>query len=160
MNGRINYNLKGFGKIEMEFSDVSISDVKELKEISKESREEFIEILKKAFNGVESGDIEEKVGKVVELGVRIFSKIERSQKIGALKERVKILKEQEPLIDEYASLKYAPKHEHECSCSKRKSSNVTKDFGEFSKKVSDDVVKALSKMFGNNETEGRPKRVL
>ena len=138
MNGRINYNLKGFGKIEMEFSDVSISDMKGLKEIYKESREEFIEILKKVFNGVESGDIEEKVGKVVDLGVRIFSKIERSQKIGALKERVKILKEQE----------------HECSCSKRKSSNVTKDFGEFSKKVSDDVVKALSKMFGNNETEG------
>ena len=140
----------------MEFSDVSISDVKELKKIYKESREEFIEILKKVFNGVESGDIEEKVGKVVDLGVRIFSKIERSQKIGALKERVKILKEQEPLIEEYASLKYAPKHEHEheCSCRKRKSLNVTKDFGEFSKKVSDDVVKALSKMFGNNETEG------
>lgn len=142
MNGRINYNLKGFGRIEMEFSDVSINDVKELKEISKESREEFIEILKKAFDGVESGDIEEKVGKVVDLGVRIFSKIERSEKVAALKERVKILKEQEPLIEEYASLKY-----HECSC--KKSSTVTENIGEISKKVSNDVIKALSKMFGN-----------
>ena len=147
MNGRINYNLKGFGKIEMEFSDVSINDVKDLKEIYKESREEFIELLKKAFNGVESGDIEEKVGKVVDLGLRIFSKIERSQKVAALKERVKILKEQEPIIEEYSSLKYPPK-QHECSCSKRKSS-MTENFSEISKKVSDDVIKALSKMFGN-----------
>lgn len=147
MNGRINYNLKGFGRIEMEFSDVSIGDVKELKEIGKESREEFIEILKKAFNGVESGDIEEKVGKVVDLGVRIFSKIERSEKVAALKERVKILKEQEPLIEEYASLKYAPK-QHECSC-KRQKSSVNGNFSEISKKISDDVIKALSKMFGN-----------
>lgn len=151
MNGRINYNLKGFGKIEMEFSDVSISDVKELKKIYKESREEFIEILKKVFDGVESGDIEEKVGKVVDLGVRIYSKIERSKNVAALKERVKILKEQKPLIKEYSSLKYAHK-QHECSC-KRKSS-VTENFGEFSKKISDDVNKALSKMFDNkNETE-------
>lgn len=147
MNGRINYNLKGFGRIEMEFSDVSINDVKDLKEIYKESREEFIEILKKAFNGVESGDIEEKIGKVVDLGVRIYSKIERSEKVAALKERVKILKEQEPLIEEYASLKYPPK-QHECSCNKRKSS-VTENLGEISKNVSDDVIKALSKMFGN-----------
>lgn len=148
MNGRISYNLKGFGKVEMEYSDVSISDVKELKAIYKESREEFIEILKKVFNGVESGDIEEKVGKVVDLGVKIFSKIERSEKVAALKERVKILKDQEPILDELKSLKYAPKHE--CACKGRKSSTVvSEDYKEFSKKVSDDVIEALSKMFGN-----------
>lgn len=148
MNGRISYNLKGFGKVEMEYSDVSISDVKELKAIYKESREEFIEIIKKVFEGVESGDIEEKVGKVIDLGVKIFSKIERSEKVAALKERVKILKDQEPILDEFKSLKYAPT-KHECACRGRKSSTVSENYEEFSKKVSNDVVEALSKMFGN-----------
>lgn len=124
MNGRVIYDSKEFGKVEMEYSDVSISDVIELRKIYKESRDEFIEILKKVFNGVESGDIEEKVGKIVDLGVKIFSKIEQSEKVDALKERVRILKEQEPIIEEYSSLKYAPKHKFSCN---GESSDVTRE---------------------------------